>query len=127
MKQRLLKSYFQAGFECSTHRIKTGDRLDLVSSTNHDKWVAQAFQRCAEMGILSAREGIRWHLIQPSPGKPDFSTALTIMRAAEKAGVQVMWDLCHFGWPDYLDVFSEDWVKGLAELAHGFARLLRQE
>ncbi len=127
MKHKLLKSYFQAGFECSTHRVKSGKRLDLVSSTHHDKWATQDFHRCAEMGILCAREGIRWHLIQPAPGVQDFSSVLGIMRAAQEAGIQIIWDLCHFGWPDHLDIFTPAWVSGLAELAHGFAKVLRQE
>jgi hypothetical protein len=123
----VFKSFFQGGFECSTHKLKSGRRLDLVASTGHERWVAQDFYRCAEMGILTAREGIRWHLIQQTPGAQDFSSVLPIVRAAQKTGLQIIWDLCHFGWPDRIDVFSQAWVDALGELAHGFARFLRRE
>ena len=59
----LFKSFLQAGFECSTHVLKSGKRLDLVASTGHDQWADQDFVRLRDAGILTAREGLRWHLI----------------------------------------------------------------
>jgi hypothetical protein len=61
VKQSLLKSFVQAGFECSTHKRKNGTRLDLIASTGHDRFALQDFARLKEVGILSAREGIRWY------------------------------------------------------------------
>jgi hypothetical protein len=50
-----------------------------------------------------------------------------MLRAAEAAGTQVAWDLCHYGWPDGLDVFSAAFVDRLARYAAAFARLHLEE
>jgi hypothetical protein len=31
------RSFFLGGFECSTHRLRSGKRLDLIRSTRHDE------------------------------------------------------------------------------------------
>ncbi|MDB6124895.1 MAG: beta-glucosidase/6-phospho-beta-glucosidase/beta -galactosidase [Pedosphaera sp.] len=121
------KSFFMAGFECSTHKLPCGRRLDLVASTAHEKLALMDYARMNEQGIHVAREGVRWHLIEHEPGYYDFSSVRPILRATESTGTQVIWDLCHFGWPDHLDIFKPEFVEGLARFATAFARLLKRE
>ena len=64
----------------------------------------------------TVRDGARWHLIERSPGRYDFSSLLPMVRAAREAGVQVVWDLCHYGWPDGLDVFRPELVDRFADV-----------
>lgn len=71
-----------------------------------------------------AREGIRWHRIEPRPSRYDFSFELPRIRAARSAGIQVIWDLCHFGWPDHVDVFRPEFINRLAGMAGAFADVL---
>ena len=125
--QRLFRSFFQAGFECSTHKRESGERLDLVASTKHDLFCRQDYERLTGQGILTAREGLRWHLIEQRPGRLDFTTALPMIRASSETGIQVLWDLLHYGWPDHLDVFQPEFVSSFADLAASFARLLQNE
>jgi beta-glucosidase/6-phospho-beta-glucosidase/beta-galactosidase len=120
-------SFFMGGFECSTHRPKTRKRLDLVAATKHDRFALADYQRFSEQGLRVAREGIRWHLAEPTPGQYDFSTALPIIRAARETGTQVIWDLCHFGWPDHLGLFKPEFIPALAAFGAAFAQWLRQE
>lgn len=120
-------SFLQAGFECSTHRLRNGKRLDLVSSTRHDDFVVQDYARLGAFGIHTVREGLRWHLIEPSRGVRDFSSAIPFIQTAQRAGIQIIWDLFHFGWPDYLDIFTPEWVQAFGELASDFSRLLKRE
>lgn len=122
-----LRSFFAGGFECSTHRIRNGRRLDLVGATRHDIFALQDYQRLKQQGLRVAREGLRWHLVEQTPGRHDFSTALPIARAARATGTQVIWDLCHFGWPDHLDVFKPDFVSALASYGAAFAEWLAYE
>jgi len=122
----LFESFFLGGFECSTHRNRDGRRLDQVAATGHDRWAVRDYARCRLQGIRSVREGLRWHLVETSPGRYDFDTVLPIVRAA-RDGMQVMWDLCHFGWPDDLDCFSAAFVDRFAGLARAFVQLLRSE
>jgi hypothetical protein len=123
----LFNSFWQAGFECSTHTLVSGKRLDLVTSTGHDVWAEQDFLRLKEAGFLTAREGLRWHLIENKRGRYDFTSALSILRAARRQGIQIIWDLFHFGWPDWLDIFDPSWVESFAELAGAFGRVLKTE
>jgi hypothetical protein len=120
----LFNSFWQAGFECSTHVLKNGKRLDLVASTGHDIFVERDFTRLKDIGILTAREGLRWHLIERVAGQYDFSSALPILEAAQQQGIQIIWDLLHFGWPSHLDIFDPTWIESFGEFAAAFARLL---
>ncbi len=123
----LFASFFQAGFECSTHLLRSGKRLDLVAATGHDQHAAADYRRLRAIGIATAREGVRWHLVEPTPGRYDFGSVLPIIRAAEEARVQVVWDLCHYGWPTGLDPFQPEFAERLAGLARAFAQLLADE
>jgi beta-glucosidase/6-phospho-beta-glucosidase/beta-galactosidase len=123
----LFRSFFMGGFECSTFYRRNGTRLDLVAATKHDLFCAQDYARLKGQGMLVAREGIRWHLIERTPGQYGFSSALPMARNAEKLGIQILWDLCHYGWPDNLDIFSSEFVRRFERLAAAFARLVRDE
>jgi beta-glucosidase/6-phospho-beta-glucosidase/beta-galactosidase len=123
----LFRSYFAGGFECSTHRPTQGRRLDLVASTRHDLFAREDYERLRSVGILTAREGIRWHLIEREPRRFDFSSVRPILEAARASGVEVIWDLWHYGWPDHLDLWSEAFPARLGELARAFAFWLRSE
>lgn len=121
------RSFFLGGFECSMHRLRSGKRLDLLEATRHTEFVRADYRRLQAQGICSIRSGIRWHLIEPAPYRYDFSSVLPMIRAANDTGMQVIWDICHYGWPDGLDIFRSEFVDRFAALAQAFARLLREE
>src|SRR5262249_8838647 len=37
-QRKLFRSFFAAGFECSTHVRRSGHRLDLIEATAHDRF-----------------------------------------------------------------------------------------
>jgi len=123
----VFQSFFMGGFECSTHRIPSGKRLDLIQATQHDRYLYADYARLQEQGIATVREGIRWHLIERSPGQYDFSSVLPFIEAAREMNMQVIWDICHFGYPDDIDIFRPQFIQRLKGLAAAFARLLKQE
>src|SRR5579871_410094 len=94
------KTFFMGGFECSTHRRRDGRRLDMIGATGHDRFALQDYTALAQLGIHTVRDGIRWHLIESKPGQYDFSSVRPMLYAARRAGVQVIWDIFHYGWPD---------------------------
>lgn len=123
----MFQSFFMGGFECSTHRVQSGKRLDVTAATGHDKFAAADYQRLQEQGIYTVREGLRWHLIEQTPGKYDFSSSLPIIRAARDMKMQVIWDLFHYGWPDDIDIFSPEFVSRFASMVRAFMEVLTEE
>jgi beta-glucosidase/6-phospho-beta-glucosidase/beta-galactosidase len=124
---KVFQSDFLGGFECSTHRRADGERLDLLASSNHDELARRDYAQLACHGITGARDGVRWHLVERTPGHYDWSSFLPMLHAARFTGMQVAWDLCHYGWPDDIDVWSEQFVTRFAKFAAAVARLVRDE
>lgn len=115
------------GFECSSQRMPSGQRINMLAATKHQQLVLQDYLAVQSSGIQTVRDGICWHLIEQQPGRYGFSSALPMVRAARETGMQVIWDLCHYGWPDDLDIFSAAFVERCADFARAFARLLARE
>jgi beta-glucosidase/6-phospho-beta-glucosidase/beta-galactosidase len=124
---RLFQSFFQGGFECATHRRRDRERIDVLTETGHDRHCAEDYMLLAEAGVRTVRDGLRWHLVERSPGVYDWSSFLPMLRAAHATGTQVIWDLCHWGVPDDIDVFSEEFPTRFASFAAAAARLVREE
>jgi hypothetical protein len=122
-----LQSFFLGGFECSAHRRADHKRLDLLDSTGHAQWVASDYAQLRSHGIRTMRDGIRWHLIEQPGGTYDWSSFLPMLHAASDAGVQVIWDLCHYGYPDHLDIWRPEFVDRFARYAVEVTRLIRDE
>lgn len=122
----LFDSFFLGGFECSTHRRHDNRRLDLLAATGHDRLVAEDYRALQRHGIRSARDGLRWHLIERQPGRYDWSSFLPMLAAARDSGTQVIWDLCHYGWPDDIDIWRPEFVERFARFAGEAARLVRE-
>jgi beta-glucosidase/6-phospho-beta-glucosidase/beta-galactosidase len=114
MKNTLFRGFLMGGFECSTHRDARGRRLDLIASTRHDEFAREDYGRLMDAGMETARDGVRWHLIESRPGVYDFSSLERQVTAARDTGIQVIWDYFHYGYPDDLDIFSDEFVDRFA-------------
>jgi hypothetical protein len=122
----LFRSFFIAGFECSTQINSAGVRLDMAAALQHDLCGAADYRRLREVGIATVRDGLRWHLIDRG-GLYDWSSWLPMLEAARSENVQVIWDLFHYGWPDDLDIFSAAFPDRFARFAREAARLHSEE
>ncbi len=118
------QSFFMGGFECATHRRRDGKQIDVVGSTQHDIRAAQDFALLAQAGVRTVRDGLRWHLIETVPGQYDWSSFLPMLNAALSTGTQIIWDLCHWGVPDGLDVFSSSFAVRFASFAAAVAQVV---
>jgi beta-glucosidase/6-phospho-beta-glucosidase/beta-galactosidase len=110
-------SFLMAGFECSSHRRRDGVRLDLIRATGHDRHVLNDYRLCRELGFRTLRDGLRWHLIGETPGKYDWSSWMPALEAAEDVGMQVIWDLFHYGSPDSIDQAAPDFPDRFTDFA----------
>ncbi|MDQ3221148.1 MAG: beta-glucosidase [Acidobacteriota bacterium] len=127
MQNGLFPSFFMGGFECSTHRNNRGKRLDLVASTRHDEFAELDYSRLIEIGIRTARDGVRWHLIEIEPFRYDFSSLENQVAAARKTGIRVIWDYFHYGFPNDLDIFTPEFIERFVKFAAVTTEYLQSE
>jgi hypothetical protein len=121
----VFRSFWQGGFECSTHRRADGHRVDVLATTGHDLHPGADFAQLAGHGIATCRSGLRWHVIEPEPGRFDFSSFTAEAKAARAVGTQVIWDLMHYGYPDDVDPWSPAFVDRFTAFARRAAIVLR--
>lgn len=123
---QLFRSFVQGGFECSTHLLQTGRRLDVIAATAHDDHAESDYRQLGQRGLRTLRDGVRWHLIETQRGQYDFASFAPMVRAAQNSGAQVIWDLLHYGWPDDIDIWSPAFVDRFAAFARASAQHLRE-
>jgi glycosyltransferase involved in cell wall biosynthesis len=119
----LFRSFLQGGFECSTHRrAHDRKRVDVVAASHHDVLAKHDYAELAKLGILTVRDGLRWHLIEREPGRYDWSSLDRQLAAAKTTGTEVILDLLHYGWPDDIDIWTPAFVTRFAAFAAAAAR-----
>lgn len=123
----LFKSFFQGSFACSTACRGEGRRVDLVINSGHDTLLEKDYAQLADCQLQTARDGVRWYLIEKTPGEYDWSTFLPMLHAAESKKIELIWELAHFGWPDHLDIWQPEFVGSFAAFAREMAKLMRDE
>lgn len=127
MNEKIFQSFLMGGFECSTHRNGRGQRLDLIASTRHDRFAASDYSRMTEIGMTTARDAVRWHLIERAPYQYDFSSLKNQVYAANETGIEIIWDLFHYGYPQDLDIFSPAFPERFARFAAAATEFLAAE
>lgn len=120
-------SFLQGGFEGSTHRRPDAQQLDIIAGSRHDTYAEVDYRILHRAGLRTVRDALRWHLIETAPGRYDWSSFLPMVRAARAAGVQVIWDMCHYGLPHDIDVWSPSFVDRFAAFAAAAARVVQAE
>jgi len=114
------KTFFMGGFECADHVNRSGNRINLLEETQHDVRVEEDYKLLADIGIKVVREGICWSSVEKKPGEFDFSGVLFRMQAAEQYGIQQIWDLIHFGYPDGIYPTHPRFCERFAKLCQVF-------
>lgn len=123
----LFRSFWMAGFESATHITDCSERLDMLAATQHDQLVDEDYARLRTVGIRTARDTMRWHLIERATGRFDFSSVRPFVEAARRHDVQVIWDLLHYGTPCGVELHDPAFPQRLAAFAHAAATFLSRE
>ena len=116
----IFPTFFLSGFECSNFLWKDGVRRNLVAETGHDRHAAEDYRILASLGIAVAREGIPWPLVDRG-GAYDFSMLDPYIEAMNASKITPIWDLCHYGYPDDLDPFSNAFTERFARYCRACA------
>lgn len=109
------------GFECADQINRSGIRINLMQETEHDSRVKEDYKLLSDLGIKVVREGICWSKVETAPYTFDFSSLAPLFEAADAEGIQIIWDLCHFGYPDGLIPTHPQFVSRFASLCMNFA------
>lgn len=121
----LFTSFWMGGFESATHVNKHGTRLDLIATTQHDVLINQDYALMKAAGMSVVRDAARWHLIEKQPGVYDFSSLLPMLQAAQLHDMQVIWDICHYGFPPDVDLLSPEFVTRFTDYTTALARFIK--
>jgi beta-glucosidase/6-phospho-beta-glucosidase/beta-galactosidase len=108
VQKAIFPTFFMAGFECSTFVWQDGERKDYVAATGHDRHLEPDYSAAMSLGIGIVREAIRWPQVDLGEGRYDWSSVKAVQDAATNCKLTPIWDLCHYGFPDGCDPFSQD-------------------
>ena len=125
--EAIFPTFFMAGFECSTFVWKDRERKDYIAATGHDRHLATDLAAAMDLGIGAVREAIRWPQVDLGGGKYDWSSVKAVQDAATDCKITPIWDLCHYGWPDDIDIWRPQFVERFARYAAAAAQLVRDE
>lgn len=117
----IFKSFFMGGYECADHINRSGNRINLLRETQHDVRVRDDYNDLLTLGIEVVREGICWSAVDVSPNQFDFSEVKNRIVVAEELGIQIIWDLCHFGYPDGIYPTHPHFCDRFVALCEAFA------
>ncbi len=118
-------SFWMAGFECSDQLNAFGHRVDILKETGHLELIDQDYQRLKPFNITTVREGIRWTQVEKLPYHYDWSTVKTMLERGKANGIQQLWDICHFGFPDDLTPLHPLFARRFAALCRAFVKFYR--
>jgi len=119
------KSFWMAGYECSDKLNAFGNRVDFLNITQHLDLIYEDYALLKDFNISTVREGIRWSFVEKQPYKYDFSIVAEMIKAAKHFGIQQVWDLCHFGFPDDLTPLHPMFARRFTALCTAFLEFYR--
>jgi beta-glucosidase/6-phospho-beta-glucosidase/beta-galactosidase len=122
----LFNTFFIGGFECADHINRSGQRVNLLKETQHNVRFSEDYALLSSIGIKTVREGICWSEVEKSSGNFDFSGVLNRMHAADKYGIQQIWDLIHFGYPDNIYPTHPLFCERFSALCSAFASFYKE-
>lgn len=124
MGDRPFSSYWQSGYEGADHINHGGIALDMNAANGHQQRAGEDYRLLQQFGIRTVRESIGWRLVEKN-GEFDFSIIEARVRAAQELGIQICWTLLHYGWPDDLDVYGDQFVPRFVRYCRAVAQFLK--
>jgi protoporphyrinogen oxidase/glycosyltransferase involved in cell wall biosynthesis/beta-glucosidase/6-phospho-beta-glucosidase/beta-galactosidase len=109
LNNKIFLSFWQAGYEGSDHINGKGLPLSMNHATQHVDLAYHDYSLLQDFGIGTVRESVGWRSVEKD-GRFDFSSVEVRARAARDCGLQVIWTLCHYGWPDDINPYSPDFI-----------------
>ncbi|GGH74249.1 hypothetical protein HNQ91_002656 [Filimonas zeae] len=119
------QSFWMAGFECTDQLNAFGNRVDFLHITGHLEKLDEDYQNLKQFEIRTIREGIRWSQVETHPYQYNFASVRNMVESAAAHNIQVIWDLCHFGYPDDLTPLHPHFTARFCALCQAFVAFYR--
>lgn len=119
------QSFWWAGYECTDQLNCFGNRVDFLPVTGHLPLLRQDYEALDPFSIRTVREGIRWSQIEKTPYRYDWRVVEHMLAEGHRQGIQQIWDLCHFGYPDDLTPLHPLFSQRFTALCRAFVRFYR--
>ncbi len=124
--ESLFNTFWWAGYECTDQQNAFGNRVDFLTLTGHLDRLDADYQDIATLNIRTVREGIRWSRVETRAYVYDWRVVRAMLRAGKAAGIQQVWDICHFGYPDDLTPLHPMFARRFAALCRAFVGVYRE-
>jgi beta-glucosidase/6-phospho-beta-glucosidase/beta-galactosidase len=122
----VFRSFFVGGFDCSEGLNASRQPIDHLAATQHDRFVGPDYRRLRRIGIKAAREGISWQRSVRGRHRFDFSSLEPILAAASCQEIDLIFDLFHFGYPEGLDPFGDEFAPRFADYSYAAAKFVAE-
>ncbi|WP_097127061.1 glycoside hydrolase family 1 protein [Spirosoma fluviale] len=119
------QSFWWGGYECSDQQNCFGNRVDLLRASGHLQLLNEDYALLHSFNIRTVREGIQWSHVEKRPYQYDWSMVADMLAEGHRQGIQQIWDLCHFGYPDDLTPLHPMFARRFAALCRAFVRFYR--
>ncbi len=124
---QLFRSFWMGGYECTDQLNAFGNRVDFLEITGHTQLLEEDYKLLQPFQIRTVREGIRWSQVEKVPYQYDWSTVSAMMDTGKALGVQQIWDICHFGFPDDLTPLHPMFARRFTALCRAFVNFYRSK
>ncbi|WP_045689639.1 amine oxidase [Hymenobacter sp. AT01-02] len=121
------QTFWMGGFECTDQLNAFGNRVDFLTQTGHLQLLDEDYARLGDFQVGTVREGIRWSQVEKTAYTYDWSTVQVLLDAGQRHGIQQVWDLCHFGYPDDLTPLHPMFARRFAALCRAFIDFYRSQ
>lgn len=122
---RPFQSFWMGGFEGADHVNGNGLALDPNGHNGHDRYLREDYAALAPFGIRCVRESVGWRRLDER-GAVGLEALDHQARVAAGQGVQIIWSLMHYGWPQRFDPFTrpDEFIQAFAEYCHSVVLIL---
>jgi len=125
MLKNPFSSFWMAGYECTDKLNAFRHRVDFLNETGHFQLIDHDYKLLRPFNIKTVREGIRWSKVETRPYHYDWSTVKVMLERGKANGIQQLWDICHFGFPDDLTPLHPLFARRFAAVCRAFVKFYR--
>src|SRR3954470_21685177 len=125
MSNNPFSSFWIAGYECTDKLNAFGNRVDFLNVTGHLELIDHDYSLLQQFNITTVREGIRWSQVEKRAYQYDWSTVKYMLERGKAHGIQQLWDICHFGFPDDLTPLHPMFARRFAAVCRAFVKFYR--